>query len=166
MEKSHYLATIFHHNIWRQPMLNEKKIALMTKMAIYEQGEGKKSLPMSKYYRSDYISLRIINTTIVTTIAFFLIAALAVLVNVEKLLDELVSMDLMKIGKNILIVYIVVIIFDVAMTYIVYSYRFKKYRKGLNEYNGNLKKLYAINKQESRQARSQGGLEDEQPIED
>ena len=54
-------------------MLNEKKIALMTKMAIYEQGEGKKSLPMSKYYRSDYISLRIINTVIVTTIAFFLI---------------------------------------------------------------------------------------------
>ena len=120
-------------------MLNEKKIALMTKMAIYEQGEGKKSLP---------------------------IVGLAVLVNVEKLLDELVSMDLMKIGKNILIAYIVVIIFQTAMTYIVYSYRFKKYRKGLNEYNGSLKKLYAINKQESRQARSQGGLEDEQPIED
>lgn len=147
-------------------MLNEKKIALMTKMAIYEQGEGKKSLPMSKYYRSDYISLRIINTVIVTTIAFFLIVGLAVLVNVEKLLDELVSMDLMKIGKNILIAYIVVIIFQTAMTYIVYSYRFKKYRKGLNEYNGSLKKLYAINKQESRQARRQGGLEDEQPIED
>lgn len=147
-------------------MLNKKKIALMTKMAIYEQGEGKKSLPMSKYYRSDYISLRIINTTIVVTIAFFLVAALAVLVNVEKLLDELVSMDLMKIGKNVLIAYIVVIVFHVAMTYFVYSYRFKKYRKGLNEYNGRLKKLYAINKQESRQARNQGGLEDEQPIED
>lgn len=147
-------------------MLNENKIALMTKMAIYEQGEGKKSLPMSKYYRSDYISLRIINTTIVTTIAFFLVAALAVLVNVEKLLDELVSMDLMKIGKNVLTVYIVVIVFHVVMTYFVYSYRFKRYRKGLNEYNGSLKKLYAINKQESRQARSQGGAEDEQPIED
>jgi len=146
-------------------MLNEKKIALMTKMAIYEQKEGRKSLPMSKYYRSDYISLRIINTAIVTTIAFFLIAGLAVLVNVEKLLDELVSMDLMKIGKNILIAYIVVILFQTAMTYIVYSYRFKKYRKGLNEYNGNLKKLYAINKQESKQMHSQGGLEDEQPIE-
>lgn len=147
-------------------MLNEKKVALMTKMAIYEQGEGKRSLPMSKYYRSDYISLRIINTVIVTTVAFFLIAGLAILVNVEKLLDELVSMDLMKIGKNILIAYIIVIIFQTAMTYIVYSYRFKKYRKGLNEYNGSLKKLYTINKQESRQAHSQGGLEDEQFIED
>ena len=46
-------------------MLNEKKIALMTKMAIYEQGEGKKSFPMSKYYRSDYLSLRLIYATIV-----------------------------------------------------------------------------------------------------
>ena len=147
-------------------MLNEDKIALMTKMAIYEQGEGKKSLPMSKYYRSDYISLRIINTAVVTTIAFFLVIAMAVLVNVEKLLDELVSMDLMKIGKNMLIAYIVVIVFQVVMTYFVYSYRFKKYRKGLNKYNGNLKKLYAINRQEDKQVRSLGGLEDEQPIED
>lgn len=147
-------------------MLNEDKIALMTKMAIYEQGEGKKSLPMSKYYRSDYISLRIINTAVVTTIAFFLVIAMGVLVNVEKLLDELVSMDLMKIGKNMLIAYIIVIVFQVVMTYFVYSYRFKKYRKGLNAYNGNLKKLYAINRQEDKQVRSLGGLEDEQPIED
>ena len=85
VQKTLPLASVLHNNIpvpdhMRHGMLNEKKIALMTKMAIYEQKEGRKSLPMSKYYRSDYISLRIINTAIVTTIAFFLIAGLAVLV--------------------------------------------------------------------------------------
>ena len=34
-------------------MLNEEKVRVMTKLAIYEQGEGKKYLPISKYYRSD-----------------------------------------------------------------------------------------------------------------
>lgn len=147
-------------------MLNEKKIALMTKMAIYEQGEGKKSLPMSKYYRSDYISLRIINTTIVVTIAYFLIIAMGVLVNVEKILDELVSMDLLKIGKYMLVGYLVVIVLNVAMTYFIYKHRFKKYRKGLNAYNGNLKKLYAISRQESKRTGNIGGFENEESIGD
>lgn len=147
-------------------MLNEKKIALMTKMAIYEQGEGRKSIPMSKYYRSDYLSLRIINTAIVVTIAYFLVIALGVLVNLEKILDELVSMDLLKIGRYMLIVYLVVIALNIIVTYFVYTHRFKRYRKGLNEYNGNLKKLYAICKEESRQARNLGGFEDEESIGD
>ena len=34
-------------------MLNEEKIKIMNKLAMYEQGEGKKYLPVSKYYRSD-----------------------------------------------------------------------------------------------------------------
>ena len=32
-------------------MLNEEKIRIMNKLAMYEQGEGKKYLPVSKYYR-------------------------------------------------------------------------------------------------------------------
>ena len=38
-------------------MLNEEKIKVMNKLAMYEQGEGKKYLPVSRYYRSDYIGL-------------------------------------------------------------------------------------------------------------
>ena len=41
-------------------MLNEEKIKIMNKLAMYEQGEGKKYLPVSKYYRSDYIGLAMI----------------------------------------------------------------------------------------------------------
>ena len=41
-------------------MLNEEKIKIMNKLAMYEQGEGKKYLPVSKYYRSDYIGLALI----------------------------------------------------------------------------------------------------------
>ena len=36
-------------------MLNEEKVKIMTELAMYEEGEGKKYLPVSRYYRSDYI---------------------------------------------------------------------------------------------------------------
>ena len=41
-------------------MINEEKVKIMTKIAMYEQGAGKKYLPVSKYYRSDYIGLALI----------------------------------------------------------------------------------------------------------
>ena len=37
-------------------MVKEDKVILMTKLAMYEQNEGKESIPVSRYYRSDYIS--------------------------------------------------------------------------------------------------------------
>ena len=41
-------------------MLNEEKVKIMTELAMYEEGEGKKYLPVSRYYRSDYIGLALI----------------------------------------------------------------------------------------------------------
>ena len=38
-------------------MINEEKVKIMTKLAMYEQGKGRKYLPVSRYYRSDYIGL-------------------------------------------------------------------------------------------------------------
>lgn len=143
-------------------MLNEEKIALMTKMAIYEKGEGRKSFSMSKYYRSDYMSLKIINSVIVTTLAYMIVVAAAVFVNMETLLDQLVEMDFLQIGKDLLLAYGITVAVNLVMTYVIYRVRFQKYRKGLNEYNGNLKKLYHISKEESaKDAHVAGGLQNE-----
>lgn len=138
-------------------MLNEEKVALMTKMALYEQGEGRKSIPMSKYYRSDYLSLRLLNSVILVSVAYALIGALVVLVNFEWILENLVHMDLVLIGKRILISYLVAILLYAVLTYVIYAWRFKKCRKGLNEYNGNLKQLYAINRQEEKEKKYEAG---------
>lgn len=128
-------------------MVNKEKVALMTRLALYEQGEGKTGLPMSKYYHSDYMALRLINSVIVTTLVYIMAVALIVLVNVEQFLEEVVTMDLQALGKNILIAYVVVLVINIVITYAIGNYRFKKHRKGLNEYNGNLKKLYYIDKE-------------------
>ena len=49
-------------------MINEEKIKVMTKIAMYEQGEGRKYLPISKYYRSDYIGLALIKNFFLVTL--------------------------------------------------------------------------------------------------
>ena len=41
-------------------MINEEKVKIMDRLAVYEKQEGRKYLPVSKYYRSDYIGLALI----------------------------------------------------------------------------------------------------------
>ena len=64
-------------------MLNEEKIKIMNKLAMYEQGEGKKYLPVSRYYRSDYIGLAMIKNFFLVTIGYCLIlpSCLLILMN-------------------------------------------------------------------------------------
>lgn len=129
-------------------MLNQKKIALMTKLAAYEENSGKKAIPLSKYYREDYVGLKMINTAIVVTLAYVLILAMMVFVNIEKMMTEIANMDYVKAGRDILIGYVVLLVVYMAVAYVVYSVKFKKVRDSLNEYNGNLKKLYSLYKEE------------------
>ena len=54
-------------------MLNENKVKMMTKMAIYEKNEGKKMLHNARYYKGDYVALAALKSTITTTLAFIII---------------------------------------------------------------------------------------------
>ena len=53
-------------------MLNEERIILMTKLASYEAGEGKRNEAIGKYFRSDYIGVQVIKSIISATIAFLI----------------------------------------------------------------------------------------------
>lgn len=132
----------------RELMLNEEKIRLMTRLALYEQKEGKKDLPLSKYYRTDYLALKMINSTIVMTLGYILLLATIVLIKIEELLSDIVNMDLVAMGRNILIIYVILFVVNMAATYFVSSYRFKRSRGNLNNYNSYLKDLYMIYKKE------------------
>ena len=131
-------------------MINEEKVALMTKLAAYEQGEGKKTIPQSKYYREDYISLKMINTALIVTLAYIMVLGMILFVNVEKMMTQIANMDFVKLGKMVITYYVVIFVVYMVIAYIVYSIKFKRVRNSLNEYNGNLKKLYALYKEEEK----------------
>ena len=87
-------------------MLNEEKIKIMNKLAMYEQGEGKKYLPVSRYYRSDYIGLALIKNFFLVTIGYCLILAGIAAYFGEYLVDNIHKMDLVAVGRNAVIGYV------------------------------------------------------------
>ena len=79
-------------------MINEEKVKIMDRLAVYEKQEGRKYLPVSKYYRSDYIGLALIKNFFLVTIGYGLILAVIAAYNLEYLLDNVHKMDLISPG--------------------------------------------------------------------
>lgn len=122
-------------------MLNEERVILMTKMASYEQGEGKKSMSLGRYFRGDYISLQLLRAFLCGTIAYLLGFGLYILYDFETLLANIYKMDLLVFAQNIVIRYAIFVAVYCVLTYAVCTYRYAKAKKSLKTYYHNLKKL-------------------------
>ena len=107
-------------------MLNEEKVRTMIKLASYEQNEGKKYLPVSKYYRSDYIGLALIKNFFLITIAYILILAIGVGYFAEELLDNVNKMNLVGIGVGLIVVYLILVVLYSLVIYAIYSVKYSQ----------------------------------------
>lgn len=125
-------------------MLNEERVKLMTRMASYEAGEGKKNMNIGKYFRGDYISQQVLKSIISATIAFVICFALYLLYDFEHFMQDIYKMDLIQFAKNVLIIYAAVVIGYGVISYIVYSIRYSRARKSLKKYYNNLRKLSSL----------------------
>ena len=131
-------------------MLNEEKIKIMNKLAMYEQGEGKKYLPVSKYYRSDYIGLALIKNFFLVTIGYGLILAVIAAYNLEYLLDNVHKMDLISLGIVVLAGYIGVLAVYSVLTYIQYTVKYYNAKKSVKQYYTQLTRLEKIYTREEK----------------
>lgn len=122
-------------------MLNEEKIKLMTRMAAYEENEGKHSMQIGNYFRSDYIGLQVMKSVISATIAFAIVIAMYIFYDFESVMKEIYQVDLLATGKQILIAYVVFVGIYAVITYIIYAYRYTKAKKSLKKYYTHLTEL-------------------------
>ena len=74
-------------------MLNENKVKMMTKMAIYEKNEGRRMLKTARYFKSDYIAFGILKTLITTSIAYIIMLIMYVLYNMESIIKDINKID-------------------------------------------------------------------------
>ena len=137
-------------------MLNEEKIKIMNKLAMYEQGEGKKYLPVSRYYRSDYIGLALIKNFFLVTIGYCLILAGIAAYFGEYLVDNIHKMDLVAVGRNAVIGYVVVLVGFSVAPYIQYSVKYHKAKKSVKEYYQELTQLNKIYSREEKKSSFRG----------
>lgn len=122
-------------------MIWPEKVVLMTQLAAFEKHEGKKVFKISKFFRSDYLSVQLFTSLLAGTIGFALIVGLYVLYDIELLMGEMYNMDYFAFAKNIVVFYLVFIVAYLAFTYVVYTVRYAASRKELKRYYQNLKKL-------------------------
>lgn len=122
-------------------MLNENKIKMMTKMAIYEKNEGKTMLKTAKYYKGDYVSLGVLKTVISVTVAFLVIVILMALCQADSLVDNINGFDYASMGKSIAGYYVAMIIIFGIISGIVYSNKYENSRKEIKKFFSRLNKL-------------------------
>lgn len=122
-------------------MLNAERVILMTRLASYEAGEGKQNVAIGKYFRSDYIKMQTIKSVVYATIAFFIMAALIILMDLETFMGDIYQMDLLEFAKGILFWYLAFVGTYGVISFIVFSIKYRNARKNLKLYYNNLKKL-------------------------
>lgn len=122
-------------------MLDNKKIKLMTKLAIYEKNEGKEDIRLSKYYKMDFLRYEVIKSAVSVTIAYLFILLIVAFYKSEYLIQNAVKLDYKAIGSKILGIYIILMTVYLFSTIVGNSFRFDSSRKRLFKYRKNLKRL-------------------------
>ncbi|MCM1160304.1 MAG: hypothetical protein NC412_03680 [Roseburia sp.] len=131
-------------------MLNEERIKLMTKMAAYEENEGRRNMVTGSYFRGDYIEFHMLRSVISATLAYGVLFAMYIYYDFETFMQNIYKMDLIAFGKDVLLYYFIFVVAYAVISYIVYSYRYSKAKKSLKRYFYNLKQLSALYELESK----------------
>ena len=122
-------------------MINEEKVILMTKLASYEEGEGKKYVPIINYFRTDYISSHLLKSFIAGTLAFLSVIGVYIFYNFEEIMADVYNIDFVEIAKTLGKYYLILIVVYLLITYVVSAFRYSRARKSLKVYYNNLKRL-------------------------
>mgnify|MGYP000007939125 CR=1 FL=1 len=125
-------------------MLNESKVKLMTRMAMYESKQGEEDFKISSYYKKDYRSFHTIATIIWVTVGY----AVAVGIGVIAFLDEL--MKNLNMQFAVIIGYLVLVIFYGIVASHFYGTKHEKARKRVKQFNHDLTRLNRMYEREKR----------------
>lgn len=131
-------------------MLDEDKVKLMTKLAFYEQTEGKEDFKISEYYRRDYASLHMLCSFLWVTIGYCCIGVLIVIAGLETLLDKMSMGILITLIIAVVVGYVVLLIVFGIITSHIYNKKHKDARYRVKLYNHNLIKLLKLYEKENK----------------
>jgi len=129
-------------------MLNQERIRLMTKMAAFEEIEGKKDISVNGYFRGDYISFQVLKSAIYATFGFAVALLMYILYDLETFLTDFYKMDIVAFCHDVLIRYVAVVVVYVLISYFVYSYRYNKARRHIRNYGAQLRELHEMYERE------------------
>lgn len=122
-------------------MLNENKVKMMTKMAIYEKNEGRTMLKTAKYFKSDYVTMGVLGMIVWSTIAFVVMIAMMALCNMQWITKNINDLSYYNVGSKFIIWYLIFVVFFSTIGGVVYAHRYDASRKEIKKYFSRLSKL-------------------------
>ena len=127
-------------------MINEERVILMTRLASYENKEGRENENIGNYFRSDYIVIQVMRAVAGATVAYLLAFAMYIFYNFEVFMQDIYKIDLLAYAKNILFYYTIFIICYGVVSYLFFAFRYARAKRSLRKYYQILKKLNSLYK--------------------
>lgn len=130
-------------------MIDEKKVKLMTRMASYENNEGRDDLKISAFYRKDYASYHTVCSVLWVTVGYGFLVLLIGVCMFDELMDSLSMGVMVTMAATAVIGYFAVVILYGVATYVIYNKRHQKARMRIKKYNHDLTRLLKIYEKEN-----------------
>lgn len=131
-------------------MLNEKRVKLMTRMAIYENGQGKEDFKINEYYQKDYTSLNTWISIIWVTLGYGIIVGAVMLVFLDQIFSVASLSGLLVIAGEVVIGYLVLAVVTGIIAHNFYKKKHIEARKRVKRFNNNLTRLGKMYEKEKR----------------
>lgn len=115
-------------------MLNEEKIRWMTRASVYEKREGRTDLKRNEYFFGDYVRMNLLKNLVCVTIAYVFLVGLYALYKMEDIFAMISNMKIDLLVKEILLVYIILVIIYTGIGIILYSWQYQSSHKRVKKY--------------------------------
>lgn len=134
-------------------MIDQERVREMTKLAAYEQREGKRYGMVKRYFRSDYVCRHLLKGFISATFCYGIFLAMWGICHLEELIENLDSMDFVQFGVSVIVRYLVFLAAYLAAVDIYANVHYAAGKKSMKRHYRRLKRLSRIyEEQEGRQA--------------
>ena len=127
-------------------MLDERKVKLMTRMALYEEQQGREDLKVSAYYRKDYTSLHTLATILWVTIGYVCLVVLLGISVFDKLMEKMSVGMIIVTAIAIVAAYLSIIIAYAVYNHVTCNKRQYESRARVKLYNHDLARLLNLYK--------------------
>lgn len=131
-------------------MLNEKRVKLMTQMAMYESKEGQTDFKISGYYQKDYIGLHTWIMVIWSTIGYAITAGAVFFIFLDEIFANPGLLRFLILGGILLAGYIATVVISVIVAHNFYKKKHVDARKRVKRFNRELIQLSKMYEKEIR----------------
>lgn len=144
-------------------MLNQEKIRMMARLSIFEKREGRDVPRISRYYKADYISNRILRAALHYSLCFLLVASFVLLLKINRIFESLNPDFLLSLGRGILLLYLLGLSAAVVAAAALSANYYDRIQRLGDRYLDELERLLELEEAEDALSASPPGKEEASP---